>query len=1013
MFDTVESGSLRVKVMLFFDQRDHELIKIVNIYENQDSLLYTKKTYYPYFHPFGVKELAESKGLRIANSLLHLLSSLERGDETNRLQALRGLRDEILDTTVGAMAKNSARVLLQIMKEIVRARGRYGLQLKLAHDFRKTASGKPRIIRRQLKKYHLLEMPEEWNQATFDDHVHDANTKGRKTPTHLIMDAWIKGIRRLRVIYYHYIEPRFVTELTEAASIMGIEVRIGIEFTARFRDRFISFIWVSRGLEDLPSFLCFLAEPSVIAFMEKGKEVMAYQERYVLKVLEDFNDRLLEKFCLEMGIALSPLEPVEFLRFVAPGQTSILHLAEYIHHLTMEAIKNFLDTTSERGKRSEAELEQIEKMISGMETLTSDDIVSCWLDSSRHPEISSPWVTGDDDADIPERLRLSTESLLEELSRLHLSFRVTLNLNNLKVEDVLELLYAGNGLITRLEIFNLKNYIGGKTDHIPPINELQQAINEGSLLKLKQVVRNILVQIEHAGYSDVEERKMKLKIILHDLATLRNMYKGTPLKSRIGSDSTGRSLKHYGMGLGIIETLPPAARRQIRHPSCNRLIIPVNIKVCLSVISIPVNGGNAAFSRLIQVVQSIPGFEQFGNRKHRKWIVEDAATHMRGEGNIVTLGGIQYKQSFEELPLPCDSNADVPERSWANLNTGVKNTLKVIIGFIPAFTTFVLTKDWWFLAWFGAFIWFGITGLRNIVQSVLGGRGIRRSSLLRWNDYVSWERMTDSLLFTGFSVPLLDYFVKTVLLDHGMNITIASNPGALYSVMALANGIYLSTHNALRGLPRGAIVGNFFRSLFSIPLAVCFSAGIGLFLNAMGIAGVENILQKWAAVISKAASDIMAGLIEGTADRFQNVSLRARDYKKKFTDLFDAYSRLELLFPDEGELTLLENPEKCINSSNGEVRDLVTTIIIDALDMLYFWMYQPRARLTVREMLARFTPEERQIFFLSQGLLRQEQHISRLFVDGILGRKFSKPLSFYLMRYETYLNDLKKLEIEI
>ncbi len=81
------------------------------------------------------------------------------------------------------------------MKELVRAHGNYQRQLELAHDFRRAASGKPRIIREQLRRYHLLEMPEEWNQVTFDDHVHDANTKGRKSATHLIMDAWIKGIR--------------------------------------------------------------------------------------------------------------------------------------------------------------------------------------------------------------------------------------------------------------------------------------------------------------------------------------------------------------------------------------------------------------------------------------------------------------------------------------------------------------------------------------------------------------------------------------------------------------------------------------------------------------------------------------------------------------------------------------------------------------------------------------------------------------------------------------------------
>ena len=81
-----------------------------------------------------------------------------------------------------------------------------------------------------------------------------------------------------------------------------------------------------------------------------------------------------------------------------------------------------------------------------------------------------------------------------------------------------------------------------------------------------------------------------------------------------------------------------------------------------------------------------------------------------------------------------------PGDTW---NSGVKNAIKVLIGFIPAFLTFALTKEWWFLAYCGAFIWFGITGLRNILQSVLGGGGFRRSPLLRWNDYVSWGRLTD------------------------------------------------------------------------------------------------------------------------------------------------------------------------------------------------------------------------------------------------------------------------------
>jgi len=1024
---------------LFFDARDHDLIKIVNnLYDSPLSLGYTQKLYYPFFHPLGIKELAESKGLRIAYSVVHLLNSLERGDEENRIQALKGLRDEIINTSTGPMPLNSARVLLQLMKEMVRARGHYGRQLELAHDFRKTASGKPGLIRQQLQKYHLLEMPEEWNQLTFDDHVHDANSKGRKTPTHLIMDAWIKGIRRLRVIYYQYLEPRFVAELVEAAEIMGIDTRIGIEFSALYRDRYVSLIWVSRGFMDSQSFLCFLAESHVMEFMEKGRAVMQYQQKYVLQLLEAFNRDHRHRFVAETGIEIPPLDSVRFLAFVSPGQASILHLGEYVHHLCVKAVVQVVSRESIPGDaRSASDSGVIEGGTSScqgindtaspeptgasieeetgacadaLENITTASIVAHYFSSEQYPDISCPWIPCDGD-DVPERLTLSVEQLMAQIVQLHYSFKITLTLSNLKVEDVLELLYDGGGLITRLEILNLKDYAAGHHDHIPPINELQQAINDGSLTRLKRVVRHVIHRMEQEGYGDEAHRREKLVSILHDLATFKNLYKGIPLKSRIGSDSTGRSLLAYGMGVGIVDSLPFRARREVHRSASSRLLLPLHITTYPSVTSIPMSHASGFSFRVLDLLSALPGLEYLGAKKVRKWILEEYSTTMKSPGNIVTLGGGRQHARQElalSLSLPLhEKQVTPPRKSWANLNTGVKNSLKVFIGFIPAFATFALTKEWWVLAYFGAFIWFGITGLRNIVQAVLGGGGITRSPLLRWNDYVSWERITDSLLFTGFSVPLLDYFIKTLLLDHGFGITVSTSPTTLYAIMATANGIYLASHNAFRGFPRSAIIGNLFRSLFSIPIAILFSAITGGILNGMGVVGVENILQKWAAVISKAASDLVAALIEGPADRVQNIALRTRDYRRKFTEILDAYSKLELLYPDVDELALLETPEKLLNSVNSEVRDLMTVLIINALDMLYFWMYQPRARTTLGEMMGRFTPEERKIILLSQKLLEHEQHVSRMFVDGILGRKFSRPLSFYLMRYEEYLHDLK------
>ena len=64
------------------------------------------------------------------------------------------------------------------------------------------------------------------------------------------------------------------------------------------------------------------------------------------------------------------------------------------------------------------------------------------------------------------------------------------------MEDVLELLYDCQGMITRLELFNLKDYTAGKTAHLAGISRLMQAINEGSPIHLKQVIREIIHRLK-------------------------------------------------------------------------------------------------------------------------------------------------------------------------------------------------------------------------------------------------------------------------------------------------------------------------------------------------------------------------------------------------------------------------------------------------------------------------------------------------------------------------------------
>ena len=996
---------------IYFDRKDYELLGIVNDVCSRDtSFSYLKNLLYPYLHPRGIKEMAASRALRIAYAVVRLLESLEAGKADDRLSALRSLRDEVMHSADSHMQKNTARVLLQIMKDLARTDRDDLHRLQLAHDFRMATSGKPRIIRALLRRYHLLEMPEEWNQIAFDDHVHDSHTKGRKTPSHLIMDAWIKGIRHLTVIYYNYVGPKAAAELLEASEIMDMTVRIGVELSARFRNRYVQLIWGPRGFLDTKDFLAFLSDPRVESFLDEGRKVSEYQQRHVLALLGEFNGR--HRFALNQayGLDLAPLDREEFFSFVGTGQASVLHLGAYIHTHLVPALRDRAAELKDRyHEADEEERKNIRCLVTEMNNLDSESIVERYLRLEQNPNVPNPNIPRDE-PDVPALLQLSPCALLERLNQIHSGYRITLNLNKLTVEDVLEMLYDCKGAISHLEIFNLKDFSDGKQLHYFETNELQRAINDGNVIALKRYIRSIIQRMENSEEMHTIERMEKFREILHNIAALQAYYKITPLKARIGSDSTGRSRRLHGMGLVVEETLPQKAQDEIGDRSGSaRLRIPVSAEAYLRTTFIPRETMDSLSAVFYKVVSRIPGLRRLSLRPRKDWVVQDSSIRLVPQGNIISLGGV-HEESGNGLCLD-DVKTETPRRkpSFDYLNSFFRNALKVFIGFVPAFATFALTKDWWLLAYFGAFIWFGITGLRNILQSVLGAGGIRRSPLLRWNSYVSWDRISDSLLYTGFSVPLLDYVVKTAVLDRYFGINTATDPVMLYTVMALTNGIYISTHNAWRGLPKGAIFGNLFRTVVSIPLAVAFNAAVGGILILFEVGGVAAVLQKWAAIISKAASDCVAGVIEGLADRYSNIRLRTQDYEIKLAQLFDIYAQLELLFPEADVLKMLESPKEFMRTISAEARDLEKIIIINALDLLYFWMYQPRARSVLCSFLRTMSHEERQILVRSQSVLRRKREISQLFVDGIVGKRFSDALSFYLSRSNEYLDAIEKL----
>ncbi len=998
---------------LYFDKQDYELLNLANaLVARHDSAEAGQSILDANLHPHGIKTLALSREMCVAHAVAQLIDSLEVGDSEGRLQALSTLYDEVLNSARTKFRRNTARVLIEIMKDLLRSHGDMQRQLNLANDFRRASRGNPHVVRQLLERYGLMEMPEDWSQLAFDHHVHDANTKGRKNPTHLIMDAWLKGVRYLTIIYYNYIDEAAAREVLSAASIVGIHVRIGFEFAVPFRGKYVYFIWSPRIADNVEDFLNFWAEPPMQHLMEYGRKASIWREKYVFKILDQWNNEHLKKVVdlYELDTANAGyVSHDEFRQFVGIGQASIVHLAECIYKKLLpliiqkqEQLENLLESDDE------STLEKAQKLHIVLQSFSSATIYSNYIIAEKNPDIASPDIPSDS-LDVPEIMRQSPVSLLDWLSSIYSDCMITLNIARLNCEDVLELLWRCQGMITHIELFNLREWYEGNVQHVAEIVALQNAVNEASFPRLKHVVLAKLKKREQEGpfenesLLEHEERCLVLRDILGRIQAFKSFYSLKSLRTRMGTDATGRPGTDIGMGIVFAETLPKRAQKILSQQSEDE-VIPFYITTQYTTRFTP-NDLVPQKSLLTRIIRAIPGMKYYGYIKEQEWNSRSSTVRYDKNGNMALLAKV--KRDMITRHHGRSKNSNKPKAKY--LNSKISNILKVLVGFIPACIAFQYTQTWWFLAWFGPIIWFAITGVRNIIQAVVAGGGLHRSTLLRWNDHVSWSRLCDSLMYTGFSVPLLEFGVRILLLQDGLGYTVANQTVLVYSIMALVNGFYIAWHNLIRGLPKEAVIGNLFRSALAIPVSILFNGIAYEIFYLSNVADPHAFLQMGSAIISKLASDSVAAIIEGYADHKNNVRMRRWDYKSKFQQMFNCYVKLELLFPEEDALSQLLKPKKLLEQLDKEHAELKKAIIINALDFMYFWLYKPRSQEVCKKSLAKMSKEERLIFGYFQLVLTQEQEVSRLFVEGMLGRHFGRPLAFYLAEHRTYLKDVLPL----
>ena len=175
------------------------------------------------------------------------------------------------------------------------------------------------------------------------------------------------------------------------------------------------------------------------------------------------------------------------------------------------------------------------------------------------------------------------------------------------------------------------------------------------------------------------------------------------------------------------------------------------------------------------------------------------------------------------------------------------------------------------------------------------------------------------------------------------------------------------------------------------------------------MANPELYLVPSAAIVSKMASDTVAALIEGYADSQVNLRMRRWDYHSKLANVFACYTRLELLFPQEDVMKKLARPGGLRGKGGSRGREIERSFIINALDLMYFWYCQPRAQDALRQIMRVMPEADRSVLAKSQLVLMREREISQMMVDGLLGRDFSPPLSFFLDNHRDYLRSLYHL----
>jgi len=754
----------------------------------------------PNSHPRGFIKVFKKRRTTIVENYLRITNSLESAIYKERVHALSLLAEHIIYSRSLSMPLNAARVQLALMKEVVKNRDDKRVQLELMRDFTVSSFGHPRTIRNFLKKLDIIEVPETGEELKdlkmgWDFHVHDSTSYGVKLPIQLIIDAFIKGISELTIVYNNLDREEAVKEALEAGRVLGIKVNIALEFSALTNGMRFHYLYILPDFEsEKEKFKTFLKQKTsnFKDFLHELEENEAKRQRDIGKLIDIFNKEHLPK--INEGYNPDSIYYLQPLSIDKEGNSyghkiySHRQLGEFLYPklkavlekraLQISALK--IQTEKTHNKVTKHERETIQKRFR--------DIRQQYR--NLEPEkIRLDYFTGD------ETLTLETAvSSLEDIYKLakkaggKIKFIQPLEHG---LQAAIDKILENYKMLTYAEIYNMYGTVETKESDFVLFAHFIKLLNEGDLYNITTFLN---------------ENKLTFDSLKLEEA-LTYLHKNNLIPA-IGSDAAGRSTLAPGMGFVLKSRLSKHQRKYFPKSHHN---LPDEI------------------SDLIFKLAKIP---KTPLKKDEKPTIICLGRKNNGKQNL--LGDEKTEKPIQPL------------RAWRYLNPSIKNSIFILIGFIPAYLTVGVEY---------AFLWLAITGSRNIFVDIISENGFSPNE---WhtND-INWNNFAQSLFWTGFSVPILG-FVKA----HFDTVWTGPHEGALFETMKfffinITNGAYLATHNTLRGFDKRTIRANFFRSILAWPLSVAFSpVGNALF--------IPSIVQ------AKFWSDFVAAIIEGTG-KYKNI----------------------------------------------------------------------------------------------------------------------------------------------